>query len=122
MGERPWITEDERASVQKECEDISAWLDEKEESQAALKLSDEPAFSSKDVRRRVEPLQSLVVKMMKKRKPRPKKKKKIVETNSINSTSTEEAEGQGEEGEAGTASAEDAEEQSTGGDEEKEEL
>ena len=51
---KPWITDEEREKAQKALDDLSSWLEEKEEAQSKLTLFDQPAFLASEVDSKVE--------------------------------------------------------------------
>jgi hypoxia up-regulated 1 len=85
--ERPEITEAERNRTLELCENFTAWLMPLLEKQEATPLTDEPAFTSRDVSLKLSPIEKEVRKLIKKPKPKPPKVKRN-NTNLTNSTNS----------------------------------
>lgn len=74
------MTEEELKALDKQCEEFSAWLDEEEAKQNALQGNEEPVLTSSAILHKLEPIQTMVEQVLKRRKPlppKPKKKKKV---------------------------------------------
>jgi len=92
--ERPWITSEERENLIKEVEGYSTWLKEKTEKQETLTPRDEPAFSTTDMKDKIESLQTHIEKLLKKKMPKSfmKPPKVEVDPKSAKSDSSKESE------------------------------
>lgn len=84
--ERPWVTEDERADLQKLVSDASQWLEEKEAAQEAQPMHKTPVFTAEEVIAKIRPIAKLAQQYMRKPKPKETPKPKN-ETASANTTS-----------------------------------
>jgi len=80
--ERPEVTEAERDHVSGMCANYTEWLDEVEAKQAELPLHEPPAFLSKHVLDKLEPIEKELRKLIRKPKPKPPK----VKANATNGT------------------------------------
>ena len=80
--ERPEVTEAERDHVSGMCANYTEWLDEVEAKQAELPLYEPPAFLSKHVLDKLEPIEKELRKLIRKPKPKPPK----VKANATNGT------------------------------------
>ena len=87
----PHITAEERGDVVGKVEDIKNWLAEKEAEQEKVATSDDPVFSSAELKAKTKAVESVVGRLSKKPKPKPPKKKKeeTNETKSENATDAE---------------------------------
>lgn len=72
-SERPEVTDEERAKVQGMCTNFTLWLDDVTSKQDELPLHEAPAFLSRDVTFKLEPIEKEVRRLIKKPKPKPKK-------------------------------------------------
>ncbi|CAG9462029.1 unnamed protein product [Pedinophyceae sp. YPF-701] len=73
---KPWITDKERADLEKQLDALEAWLTQQEEAQAKLEATADPAFVSKDVSERLVPVHEAFKKLDSRPKPKPKKESK----------------------------------------------
>ena len=87
----PHITEEERGDVLAKVEEIKIWLADKEAEQEKLAPSEDPAFSSAELKAKTKVVEGVVSRLSKKPKPKPKKAKKV-DTNETNADNTTQAE------------------------------
>jgi len=74
--ERPHVSEEETKEVEEVAEAITEWLDEKEAEQKDKEDTDKPAFTSKEVSNKLQKLNSIVSRLLKKKRPETEKPKK----------------------------------------------
>ena len=101
--ERPWVTEDELKAVDKMCDDFSSWLDTEEAKQKELESNQEPVLTSSAIVQRLEPIQTMVEQVLKRRKPlppKPKKKKKVEKSEDADTGSDKAGDEETKEGDA----------------------
>jgi len=72
-AERPEVTAEERAKVEGMCANFTEWLDGVSEKQDALAAHEPPAFLSREVTAKLEPIEKEVRRLIKKPKPKPPK-------------------------------------------------
>lgn len=93
--EKLQVTEDERAEVLAEVEDVRKWISEMEEAQAKADPTVDPVYKSEDVPSQTKSIEALVARLN--RKPKPKLEKKN-ETKSEGNETKEEGNETKEEG------------------------
>jgi len=81
--ERPWITDDEVATVKASMQAFSTWLEGAQKAQEAIGLQADMVLKSSDIATQLEPLHFMIEEALKRPMPRPKKV-------TVNETSTEE--------------------------------
>ena len=86
VDEKPQITEEERAEVLKQVEEVRKWADEKEKKQSKKKPHEDPAFLSSDIPPQVLPIRQKVKFLNKRPKPKPKVEKKKANSTATNAT------------------------------------
>jgi len=86
-AERPEVTEEERTKVSGMCANFTEWLDAVSAEQEALALHETPAFLSREVTAKLEPIEKEVRRLIKKPKPKPKKVVNATNGTSANATS-----------------------------------
>lgn len=87
MSERPEVTAEEREKVLGMIGNFTTWLDDMETQQEALPLHEPPAFTSREVSIKLEPIEREVRRLIKKPKPKPPKKPKA-QSNATSTNST----------------------------------
>jgi len=87
--QRPWIPEEDKESLLKMAKEAEEWLDAKLIEQEAKKLWEDPAFVSKDLRSKIEPIAKYSAQLLKRPKPKePAKSKKKAASTSEESEKT----------------------------------
>jgi hypothetical protein len=85
----PWVTAEERLELLDLVDKLEAWLDTKLKEQAALSLTEAPAFTSEQVMEKLRPIARLGQSLMKKKKPVEKKPPAAASTSAKPENATE---------------------------------
>lgn len=73
---KEWISEEEEKDVQDKVSETQSWVEEKMNEQSQKSPSDEPAFTAKELDKKVKDVEKLYKKVFGKKKPKPSKKEK----------------------------------------------
>lgn len=69
--ERPQLSAEDIKEVEEVMDEVSKWIDEKEEEQSKKETTDTPAFTSKEVSNKMTRLKNLVARLLMKKRPAP---------------------------------------------------
>lgn len=90
LTSKPWITPEESKDAFDRIDETVAWLEEKVQEQTKRELTEEPAFKSDDVEKRVKKVQETYKKVTSKLKPKEKKPKKTEKADKSDKNETNE--------------------------------
>ena len=74
---KPWISEEEKGTLEKDLDGFLAWLDEKEALQAEKKVTERPAFAAAEVATETKPLDARLSKLKRRPAPPPPEEEKV---------------------------------------------
>lgn len=92
---KPWIPEEDLEKLVTMVDEVEGWLGNKTKEQEGLELHEEPAFKSKQLLKKLNPIAKYSKELLKRRKPaekKPKKAKKNATESASNETQNEQEE------------------------------